>query len=78
MSTKNKEQKKVPYIYGNKASAVDDVLYELINDLTRSFEKEFMELKKRVEELEKRKPETYNLSFVLPEKKPWYKRLFGK
>lgn len=78
MATKNKEQKNVPYIYGNKASAVDVVLYEKIDALTRSFEKEFTELKKRVEELENRKPETYNLSFVLPENKPWYKRLFSK
>lgn len=78
MATKNKEQKKVPYIHGNKASAADVILYNMMIDMKLVFNESIAVLKKRVEELENRKPETYNLSFVLPENKPWYKRLFGK
>ena len=78
MATKNKEQKKVPYIHGNKASAADVSLYNMMLDMNLAFDTSITALTKRVEELENRKPETYNLSFVLPEKKPWYKRLFGK
>lgn len=78
MATKNKEQKNVPYICGNKASAADMSLYNMIGDMNLAFNTRINALTQRVKELENRKPETYNLSFVMPENKPWYKRLFGK
>ena len=74
MGTK-KESKKVPYIYGHKASDVDMILFTKIESLYQTLSGISEELK----ELKNREPKNVNFTIVVPEeKKPWYKRLFGK
>lgn len=74
MATK-KESKKVPYIYGHKASDVDMILFTKIESLYQTL----ADVEKEVKELKNREPKNVNFTIVVPEeKKPWYKRLFGK
>lgn len=74
MATK-KESKKVPYIYGHEASAVDMILFTKIGSLYQTL----ADIEKEVKELKNREPKNVNFTIVVPEKKkPWYKRLFGK
>ena len=74
MGTK-KESKKVPYIYGRKASAVDMILFTKIGSLYQTL----ADVEKEVNELKNREHKNVNFTIVVPEeKKHWYKRLLGK
>ena len=74
MGTK-KESKKVPYIYGHKASSVDMILFTKIESLYQTLSG----IAEEVKELKNREPKNVNFTIIVPEeKKPWYKRLLGK
>lgn len=74
MGTK-KENKKVPYIYGHKASDVDMILFTKIESLYQTLSG----IAEEVKELKNRELKNVNFTIFVPEeKKPWYKRLFGK
>lgn len=82
MATKKKTETKELYIDGERASL--KLVYQLLKNeiaegamaqtvFNTSIVNEIEELKKSIKE-----NRSYSINVIVPETKPWYKRLFGK
>ena len=82
MATKKKTESKDLYINGKKAT-LKMVYEQLKNEIEKGCKTQIIintSLLNKLNELEKKSKEhsSYNIHVVVPEPKPWYKRLFGK
>lgn len=82
MTTRNKTETKELYINGKRATL--KMVYELLKkELEQSAQEQFSLSSTIINDLRKlevaeKENRSYSINVIVPETKPWYKRLFGK